>query len=77
MYFNADIYLFDDPLSAVDAHVGKQLFEKVIGPKGALRKKVNIAVGDFFYFYIFCLIIIGLSVSDQATDITVSNIERT
>lgn len=24
-----DIYLLDDPLSAVDAHVGKELFDKV------------------------------------------------
>ena len=42
VYFNADIYLFDDPLSAVDAHVGKHIFDKVIGPKGTLRKKVCI-----------------------------------
>ena len=27
-YANADVYLFDDPLSAVDAHVGRHLFEK-------------------------------------------------
>jgi len=29
-YYNADILLLDDPLSAVDAHVGKHLFEKCI-----------------------------------------------
>ena len=27
IYSNADIYLLDDPLSAVDAAVGKHLFE--------------------------------------------------
>jgi ATP-binding cassette subfamily C (CFTR/MRP) protein 1 len=27
LYFDADIVLFDDPLSAVDAHVGKSLFQ--------------------------------------------------
>lgn len=41
VYCNADVYLFDDPLSAVDAHVGKHIFEKVIGPKGILKNKVR------------------------------------
>nr|CAI5849600.1 unnamed protein product [Callosobruchus analis] len=30
VYKDADIYLLDDPLSAVDTHVGKHLFEKCI-----------------------------------------------
>ena len=30
VYAQADIYLLDDPLSAVDTHVGKHLFEKCI-----------------------------------------------
>lgn len=44
MYHNADIYLLDDPLSAVDSHVGKHLFEKAIGPKGLLRSKTRLVV---------------------------------
>lgn len=28
-YAEADVYLFDDPLSSVDAHVGAHLFERV------------------------------------------------
>ncbi|KIO01559.1 hypothetical protein M404DRAFT_149655 [Pisolithus tinctorius Marx 270] len=35
LYFNAEIVIFDDPLSAVDAHVGKSLFEDAI--LGSLR----------------------------------------
>lgn len=30
VYRQADIYLLDDPLSAVDTHVGKHLFQKCI-----------------------------------------------
>ncbi|OWK62309.1 Canalicular multispecific organic anion transporter 1 [Lonchura striata] len=44
VYSNADIYILDDPLSAVDAHVGKYLFEHVLGPKGLLQKKTRILV---------------------------------
>ena len=40
VYDNADVYLLDDPLSAVDAHVGKHIFDHVIGPKGLLKSKV-------------------------------------
>ncbi|XP_051815787.1 canalicular multispecific organic anion transporter 1 isoform X2 [Acanthochromis polyacanthus] len=43
-YSDADIYLLDDPLSAVDSHVGKHLFEKVIGPNGILSDKTRILV---------------------------------
>lgn len=39
-YSQADIYLLDDPLSAVDSHVGKHLFDEVIGPNGLLKDKV-------------------------------------
>ncbi|CAG7823453.1 unnamed protein product, partial [Allacma fusca] len=44
VYNEADIYLLDDPLSAVDSHVGKELFEKVIGPQGMLCNKTRIFV---------------------------------
>ncbi|XP_018420640.1 PREDICTED: multidrug resistance-associated protein 1-like [Nanorana parkeri] len=44
VYSNADIYLLDDPLSAVDVHVGKHLFDKVIGQNGLLKNKTRILV---------------------------------
>ncbi|KAI1297750.1 hypothetical protein EDD11_006989 [Mortierella claussenii] len=44
VYARADIYLFDDPLSAVDAHVGRTIFDKVIGPKGLLASKTRVFV---------------------------------
>lgn len=40
LYSRADIYMLDDPLSAVDSHVGKHIFDQVIGPKGFLKDKV-------------------------------------
>ncbi|XP_017108724.1 multidrug resistance-associated protein 1 isoform X6 [Drosophila bipectinata] len=44
VYSDADLYLLDDPLSAVDAHVGKHIFEEVIGPKGMLARKSRVLV---------------------------------
>ncbi|XP_031660659.1 canalicular multispecific organic anion transporter 2 isoform X1 [Oncorhynchus kisutch] len=44
LYNEADVYLLDDPLSAVDAHVAKHIFDQVIGPEGALQGKTRILV---------------------------------
>uniref|UniRef100_A0A672Q8X6 ABC-type glutathione-S-conjugate transporter n=1 Tax=Sinocyclocheilus grahami TaxID=75366 RepID=A0A672Q8X6_SINGR len=44
LYSGADVYLLDDPLSAVDAHVAKHIFDNVIGPEGALKGKTRILV---------------------------------
>ncbi|XP_069101813.1 multidrug resistance-associated protein 1-like isoform X2 [Argopecten irradians] len=44
VYSNSNIYLFDDPLSAVDSHVGKAIFDKVIGNEGLLKGKTRILV---------------------------------
>jgi ATP-binding cassette subfamily C (CFTR/MRP) protein 1 len=42
VYEDADIYLLDDPFSAVDAHTGTQLFEECI--MGILKKKTILYV---------------------------------
>ena len=42
VYADANIYLLDDPLSAVDSHVGKALFDNVISNKGLLKNKTRI-----------------------------------
>ena len=40
VYNNADVVVFDDPLSAVDSHVGNHIFKSVVGNEGLLRDKV-------------------------------------
>jgi ABC-type multidrug transport system fused ATPase/permease subunit len=42
IYQNADVYLLDDPLSAVDPEVANQIFEKAI--LGVLRNKCVVIV---------------------------------
>lgn len=37
VYKKAAIYLLDDPLAALDAHVSQQVFKQVIGPSGLLQ----------------------------------------
>jgi len=45
VYSDSDIYMLDDPLSAVDAHVGRHIFEKVISSTtGILKNKTRILV---------------------------------
>ena len=50
LYADADIYFLDDPLSAVDSHVGKDLFDQVIGPNGLLNKKTRVFVTNALSF---------------------------
>jgi len=50
VYSQADVYIFDDPLSAVDSHVGAHLFDQVIGPKGLLKNKARILVTHGMHF---------------------------
>src|SRR5262249_23058679 len=42
VYARADIYLLDDPLCAVDQHVGRHLIDNVLGPEGLLKTKTRI-----------------------------------
>ncbi|KAI1280795.1 ATP-binding cassette sub-family C member 3 [Halotydeus destructor] len=44
-YSDADLYLMDDPLSAVDSHVAKHLFDKVLSSTtGILKSKTRVLV---------------------------------
>lgn len=48
VYHEADIYLLDDPLSAVDTHVGKGIFEDCI--KAFLKDKTVILITHQFHY---------------------------
>ncbi|XP_040061756.2 multidrug resistance-associated protein 1-like [Ixodes scapularis] len=59
-YQKKELYLLDDPLSAVDAHVGASLFKNLIGPQGLLKETTRILVTHNFSMlnevdYIFVL----------------------
>ncbi|KAG9323193.1 hypothetical protein KVV02_002982 [Mortierella alpina] len=43
-YADAHIYLLDDPLSAVDAHVDRHLWDELLGPSGLLKDKARVLV---------------------------------
>ncbi|XP_019190633.1 PREDICTED: ABC transporter C family member 2-like isoform X2 [Ipomoea nil] len=48
VYSDSDVYIFDDPLSALDADVGRQVFEKCI--RGELRGKTRVLVTNQLHF---------------------------
>lgn len=56
VYSEADIYLLDDPLSAVDTHVAKDLFEKCI--RGYLKDKTRLLATHQLQFLKYADIIV-------------------
>ncbi|KAK5971823.1 hypothetical protein GCK32_002081 [Trichostrongylus colubriformis] len=50
LYQDCDIYLLDEPFSAVDARIAKSMFEKILGPNGLLAKKTVVLVTQSIEF---------------------------
>ncbi|KAF9457511.1 multidrug resistance-associated ABC transporter [Collybia nuda] len=50
VYARADLVLLDDCLSAVDSHVARHVFDRVIGPHGLLASKARILVTNSITF---------------------------
>uniref|UniRef100_A0A1J3HY96 ABC-type xenobiotic transporter n=1 Tax=Noccaea caerulescens TaxID=107243 RepID=A0A1J3HY96_NOCCA len=48
VYSNSDVYIFDDPLSALDAHVAQQVFDSCM--KDELKGKTRILVTNQLHF---------------------------
>lgn len=76
-YSNADIYLLDDPLSAVDTKVGKHLFEKCI--RGILKKKAILLVTHLIHYVQQCdqvLLIENGSMNIQGSFLQISSLKE-
>ncbi|KAJ1952202.1 hypothetical protein EC988_003681, partial [Linderina pennispora] len=54
VYSRADVYILDDPLSAVDAHVGRHLFDQVLGPQGLLKSRTRIHITNAVQYLTRC-----------------------
>ncbi|KAF5388715.1 hypothetical protein D9757_004866 [Collybiopsis confluens] len=50
VYARADLVLLDDCLAAVDSHVARHIFTRVIGPQGLLANKARILVTNSIAF---------------------------
>uniref|UniRef100_A0AC35TYJ0 Multidrug resistance-associated protein lethal(2)03659 n=1 Tax=Rhabditophanes sp. KR3021 TaxID=114890 RepID=A0AC35TYJ0_9BILA len=55
LFANKDIYIIDDALSAVDAHVGKHIFDNVLSSStGMLKEKTRVLVTHSLHLLKYC-----------------------
>ncbi len=52
LYVDADIYLLDDPLAAVDQEVARRIYDQCIGPNGLIREKTRLLVTHQTHFLV-------------------------
>jgi len=55
-----DIILLDDPLSALDVHTGKKVFQRLLGPQGILKSSMRLLVTHAVQFLGDCTSVIVL-----------------
>ncbi|KAJ2246737.1 Canalicular multispecific organic anion transporter 1 [Coemansia sp. RSA 455] len=67
VYSQADIYMLDDPLSAVDAHVKRHILDNVILSSGLLGNKIRIVTTHSESMLPFCNQVV--TVSDKTTSV--------
>ncbi|KAK7487389.1 hypothetical protein BaRGS_00021351, partial [Batillaria attramentaria] len=58
VYQDADVYLLDDPLSALDSHVARVVFDKVISNTGMLKNKTRVMVTNGLNWLPMCDVIL-------------------
>ncbi|KAJ2812496.1 hypothetical protein H4S07_001361, partial [Coemansia furcata] len=76
VYARADIYILDDPLSAVDAHVARHLFDQVLGSAGLLKSRCRIHATNAIQFIGKCDSVLMLQDGLVAEYDTVSNLMK-
>lgn len=52
VYSNSDVYIFDDPLSALDAHVARQVTFSLLILLFHLMSSVVLVASTFFVFFL-------------------------
>ncbi|KAJ2081617.1 hypothetical protein H4R24_002194, partial [Coemansia sp. RSA 988] len=50
VYASADVYILDNPLAAVDAHVSKHIFKHVLGSQGILKSRARILTTNAIHY---------------------------
>jgi ATP-binding cassette, subfamily C (CFTR/MRP), member 1 len=75
IYFNADIVIMDDPLSAVDAHVGRHIFDNAMA--GLLKDKCQVLATHQLHVLHRCDRIIWMKDGKIATVDTFQNLMAT
>ncbi|KAJ2334420.1 hypothetical protein GGH92_008328, partial [Coemansia sp. RSA 2673] len=76
VYARADVYILDDPLSAVDAHVARHLFDQVLGPAGLLKSRCRIHATNAIQFIGKCDSVLMLRDGQIAECGTVGNLMK-
>ncbi|CAF1620969.1 unnamed protein product, partial [Adineta ricciae] len=70
MYTDADIYLFDDPLAAVDRSVAQKIFKECISNEGIIKNKTRILVTHQIQFlneFDYCVLLNNGQIEKQGS----------
>ncbi|KAJ6217441.1 hypothetical protein RDWZM_008598 [Blomia tropicalis] len=62
LYSNADIILLDDPLSALDSHIAKHVFNRVIGPTAINSKAYSLTNRSILLLAVYGLFGLGQTI---------------
>jgi ABC-type multidrug transport system fused ATPase/permease subunit len=70
LYNDADIYLFHDPLAAVDSNVARKIFKYCISNEGILNSKTRLLVThqiQFLFEFDHCILLNHCQIEKQGT----------